>query len=217
VKKRPLVWTIVVGGGSSTRFGRLKQFELLGDERVIDRSRRIAESVSDGVVLVVPAGDAVRERAIAGGATRSASVRAGLAAVPVDADIICVHDAARPLATSELYRAAIDAIEKGADGALPGIAVTDSIKSVNAEGIVIRSLDRTGLVAAQTPQVFRADMLRRAHEANVEGTDDAAAVELIGGRIVVIEGEPDNRKITHLHDLDWVRMRLGVERTEAGE
>jgi 2-C-methyl-D-erythritol 4-phosphate cytidylyltransferase len=217
VKKRPHVWTIVVGGGSATRFGGLKQFESLGDERVIDRSRRIAESVSEGVVVVVPPTDAAREQAIAGGSTRSVSVRAGLAAVPDDADIICVHDAARPLATADLYRRAIDAVGAGADGAVPGLPVSDSIKSVDAAGNVVRSHDRAELIAVQTPQVFRADILRRSHAANAEGTDDAAVVEMIGGQIVVIEGELDNRKITHASDLDWMRALIAADRFEVGE
>ena len=98
------IWTIVVGGGSGRRFGTPKQYEMIGAERVIDRSVAVAHSVSDGVVVVVPPQDAVREGAVAGGATRSDSVRAGLAAVPADATIVCVHDAARPLASPELYR-----------------------------------------------------------------------------------------------------------------
>ena len=88
------IWTIVVGGGSGRRFGLAKQYEALGEVRVIDRSVAVAREVSDGVVVVVPPEDAEREGAIAGGATRSESVRAGLAAVPLDATIICVHDAA---------------------------------------------------------------------------------------------------------------------------
>ncbi|MGK0477680.1 MAG: 2-C-methyl-D-erythritol 4-phosphate cytidylyltransferase, partial [Ilumatobacter sp.] len=93
------VWTVVVGGGNGQRFGKQKQYELIGDRRVIDHSKAVAEQMSDGVVVVVPASDAVAERAIAGGNSRSASVRAGLAAVPDDATIVCVHDAARPLAS----------------------------------------------------------------------------------------------------------------------
>ena len=81
-----------------------KQYERIGDARVIDWLAPAAEACSDGVVVVVPAADVERERGVAGGDTRSASVRAGLAAVPADADIVCVHDAARPLATSELFR-----------------------------------------------------------------------------------------------------------------
>ncbi len=85
------------------RFGTPKQYELLGDGRVIDRSMAVARAASHGVVVVVPPEDAEREGAVAGGATRSESVRAGLAAVPADATIICVHDAARPLASAEMY------------------------------------------------------------------------------------------------------------------
>jgi 2-C-methyl-D-erythritol 4-phosphate cytidylyltransferase len=94
------VWTIVVGGGTGSRFGRPKQYESLGPERVLDRSRRIAESVSDQVVVVVPAADAEREGGVPGGDSRSESVRAGLARVPDDVDIVCVHDAARLSPTS---------------------------------------------------------------------------------------------------------------------
>ena len=91
------VWSIVVGAGSGARFGGMKQYEMLGDTRVIDRSVSTARAVSDGVVVVVPASDVEREGGVAGGASRSESVRNGLAQVPADADIVCVHDAARPL------------------------------------------------------------------------------------------------------------------------
>lgn len=103
-----MVWTIVVGGGSGARFGRQKQFELLGDRRVIDWARDAAASVSDGVVVVVPrelAGHAgaAADGLVAGGASRSESVRHGLAAVPASATIVCVHDAARPLAPTAVF------------------------------------------------------------------------------------------------------------------
>lgn len=195
----------MVGGGTGRRFGRPKQYEQLGDERVIDRSRRVAESVSDGVVVVVPAADAARERGVAGGATRSESVRAGLAAVPPSAEVICVHDAARPFATPELYRAVVDAVVAGADGAVPGVPVGDTVKIVDADGVVVATPDRASLVAVQTPQAFRADRLRAAHAAGAEGTDDASLVEAIAGRVVAVAGEADNRKITHPADLDWAR------------
>ena len=199
----PAVWAVVVGGGSGQRFGRLKQFELLGGERMIDRSCRIAASVCDGVVLVVPAADAEREGGVAGGATRSESVRAGLAVVPLDVDIICVHDAARPLASPALYRRVIDAVVAGADGVVPGIPVVDTIKVVDANGVVSATPDRASLVAVQTPQAFRASALRAAHAVGGDGTDDASLVELAGGRCVVVPGEAMNRKITDPTDLDW--------------
>ncbi|MEC7579471.1 MAG: 2-C-methyl-D-erythritol 4-phosphate cytidylyltransferase, partial [Actinomycetota bacterium] len=84
------VWSIVVGAGSGARFGGKKQYEMLGDTRVIDRSVSTARAVSDGVVVVVPASDVEREGGVAGGASRSESVRNGLAQVPADADIVCV-------------------------------------------------------------------------------------------------------------------------------
>lgn len=206
------IWTIVVGGGSGRRFGTMKQYERLGERRVIDHARTSAEEICDGVVVVVPAVDAARERAVAGGATRSESVRAGLAAVPDEATIICVHDAARPFATPELFRRVIAAVVAGADGAIPGVAVTDTIKIV-AEGAVVSTPERVSLVAVQTPQAFRADILRRAHDGGAASTDDAALVERIGGRVVVVDGEPRNRKITHPDDLEWARQQLVADPT----
>jgi len=197
-----------VGGGSGSRFGRLKQYELIGDERIIDRSRRTAAEVSDGVVVVVPADDAEREVATAGGATRSESVRAGLADVPDECDVICIHDAARPLASVDLFRAVIDAIVPGVDGAVPGVPVSDTIKIVDGSGAVVTTPDRSTVRAVQTPQAFRATVLRAAHAGATEGTDDATLVEVAGGRVVVVAGEPTNRKVTHPDDLEWVRSAI---------
>jgi len=199
------VWTIVVGGGSGSRFGRPKQYETLGDERVIDRSRRIAQEATDGVVLVVPAADAARERAVAGGSTRSESVRAGLAHVPTDADVVCVHDAARPFASAELYSRVIAAVAAGADGAVPGVPVADTIKQVATDGTVVATPDRSTLVAVQTPQAFRRAVLVEAHAGGGDVTDDAGLVEALGGRVVVVEGDVGNRKITVPADLEWAR------------
>lgn len=205
------IWTIVVGGGSGRRFGTLKQYEALGGQRVLDWAVSVARSVSHGVVLVVPEGFANEPDAVVGGSTRSESVRCGLVAVPESATIICVHDAARPFAGAATFSLVIDAVGAGADGALPGLPVTDTIKVVSAEGIVESTPDRASLVAVQTPQAFRASMLRRAHAAAGEGTDDGALVEALGGRVVVVAGEPDNRKITHPDDLVWARGRLTAE------
>lgn len=201
------IWTIVVGGGSGRRFGTAKQYEALGDVRVIDRSVAVATAASDGVVVVVPAEDAAREGAVAGGDTRSESVRAGLAMVPASATIICVHDAARPLASIDVYRRTIAAVAEGADAAVPAIAVTDTIKIV-ADGVVVSTPDRDTLVAVQTPQAFRAEVLRTAHEHGAGSTDDAALVERAGGRVVIVDGDQDNRKITHPDDLEWARDRI---------
>lgn len=205
------IWTVIVGGGSGERFGRPKQYETLGEHRVIDRAREAAERATDGVVVVVPAADAEREGGVPGGRTRSESVRAGLDAVPADAEIICVHDAARPMASVRLYERVIAAVDRGADGAIPGIAVTDTIKVVADDGEVVDTPDRTTLVAVQTPQAFRADVLRAAHAGGESATDDAALVEAAGGRVVVVDGEDANRKITSPEDLEWARRFVDSE------
>ena len=202
------VWAIVVAAGSGSRFGAAKQYQPLGGRRVLDWSLETARAAADGVVVVVPPGDVAIEGGVAGGATRVESVRNGLAAVPAEATIVCVHDAARPLASPALFAAVVDAVAGGADGAVPAVAVTDTVKVVDSAGVVVDTLDRSTLVAVQTPQGFRADVLRRAHAGGLEATDDAALVERSGGRVVTVPGEPWNRKITSPDDLDWARQRI---------
>jgi 2-C-methyl-D-erythritol 4-phosphate cytidylyltransferase len=198
------VWTVVVAAGSADRYGAPKQYERLVGRRVLDWSLAVARASSDGIVLVVrPDRTGEPEEAdavVAGGDTRSMSVRAGLAAVPADAGVVVVHDAARPAASRGLFRAVVDAVAKGADGAVPGLSVVDTLKRVQ-DGLVVETLDRRGLVSVQTPQAFRAGALRDAHAANGEATDDAALVEQAGGRVVVVPGDPDNIKLTRPADL----------------
>jgi 2-C-methyl-D-erythritol 4-phosphate cytidylyltransferase len=214
------VWSIVVAGGSGQRFGRLKQFANLQGRPVAGWAVSACRPFSAGVVLVVPSG--AREGygadvVVEGGATRADSVRQGLAAVPADAEVILVHDAARPLASPALFRAVIAALALGeADAAVPGLAVSDTIKEVDARHNVVGTLDRSTLVAVQTPQAFGADTLRRAHAGGADATDDAALVEALGGRVRVVPGEPHNVKITTPDDLRAAsrmveEQRLGAE------
>ncbi|MEY3575241.1 MAG: 2-C-methyl-D-erythritol 4-phosphate cytidylyltransferase [Actinobacteria bacterium] len=207
--RRPgeVIWTIVVAAGAGSRFGGPKQFETLGDRRVMDWAVESARESSDGVVVVLPAEVAAREGGVAGGGTRSESVRRGLAAVPKNATIICVHDAARPFANEDDFRRVIEAVASGADGAVPAIPVADTIKMVDDTGQVTRTPPRGSLRAVQTPQAFRAEILRRAHAARGEGTDDASLVEAEGGKVVVVDGEVLNRKITTRDDLEWARLQ----------
>jgi 2-C-methyl-D-erythritol 4-phosphate cytidylyltransferase len=211
----PQVWSVVVAGGSGQRFGELKQFALLADRPVAEWAVAACRPSSSGVVLVVPqkaengaefgaevgpahGADVVVE----GGATRSASVRHGLAAVPDDAEVIVVHDAARPLASEALFRAVIAAVaDGGADAAVPGLPVSDTIKVVDAKQTVTATLDRSALVAVQTPQAFAARILRAAHAGGAEATDDAALVEGLGATVRVVPGDPRNLKITTPADL----------------
>jgi 2-C-methyl-D-erythritol 4-phosphate cytidylyltransferase len=199
------VWAVVVAGGAGARFGTLKQYEQLGGRRVLDWALAAARTVADGVVLVVPAERAATheggaDAVVTGGGTRGASVRAGLAAVPGDADVVIVHDAARPLAPVTLFEAVLQAVRDGADGAVPAVPVADTVKAVE-KGVVVETLDRSRLVAVQTPQAFAAALLRRAHAGSPEASDDAALVEAAGGRVVVVPGDPANAKITTQYDL----------------
>ena len=204
------VWAIVVAAGSGTRFGDAvpKQFLELGGRRLVDRAVAAASGACDGVVAVLPAAHLevaeVPGAVVAGGPTRSASVRAGLAAVSDDAEVIVVHDAARPLAGAELFERVVAAVRAGADGAVPGLSVPDTIKRVDATGggvVVVETLDRPALRAIQTPQAFAAAVLRRAHAGGGDATDDAALVEALGATVVVVDGDPGNLKITGPDDL----------------
>lgn len=202
-------WGIIVAAGTGSRYGGPKQYDVLRGRRVVDWARQVALRACEGVVMVVPP-DRIEHRepgahrVVAGGETRSASVRAGLAAVPDDTDIIVVHDGARPLASLDLFTRVIDAVRAGADAAVPGLPVTDTIRSLD-DG----SIDRSRLVGVQTPQAFNASMLLRAHEQGAEASDDAALVDAIGGKVVVVDGEHRNIKITTPIDLRFAAFLLG--------
>lgn len=217
------VWSIVVAGGSGSRFGERKQFTSLGGRAVVEWAVEACRPVSAGVVLVVPAdllntpnqsaygADAV----VIGGATRADSVRCGLEAVPTEAEVIVVHDAARPLAPPALFAAVLEAIhEEGVVGAVPGVPVSDTIKVVDGHMNVTNTLDRASLVAVQTPQAFRADALRAAHARVANGadvaTDDAMLVEAEGGLVRVVPGHPGNLKITTPDDLEIAERLLAA-------
>lgn len=202
----------MVAAGSGSRFGRAKQYEKLGDRRVLDWALEAARSVSEGLVLVVPPDSAGRrepgvDAVVPGGATRSESVRAGLAAVPGEADVVLVHDGARPMASVALFEAVVAAVQAGADAAIPGVPVATTVKRVKGK-TVVGTVDRSDLVEVQTPQAFRASALRAAHAEEPDATDDAALVEAAGGSVVVVPGEPTNLKLTHPHDLTVARVLL---------
>jgi len=203
VAENEIVWTIVVAAGSGLRFGRAKQFEVIGGRRIVDWAVAEAHNHSIGVIVVLPVGEAHGPGEVEGGSTRSESVRRGLAAVPAEATIVCVHDAARPFASPAVFQRVISAVVDGADAAVPGVAVVDTIKEVNESNVVVSTPRRETLRAVQTPQAFRASSLRRAHEHGGEGTDDAALIERIAGEVVVVDGEVVNRKITTVEDLEW--------------
>ena len=204
------VAAIIVAAGQGARFGGLKQFADLDNETVARRSVRGARSVAATVVLVVPVGyDGTGEGAdvvVTGGSSRAASVRAGLVEC-ADADIVVVHDAARPLASPELFHLVVDAVKNGAAAAVPGLAITDTVKRVRREGdstTVDTTVAREDLVTVQTPQAFRRTTLEQAHATSNDATDDASLVEALSEQVVVVPGEPQNIKITSPSDLRLV-------------
>jgi 2-C-methyl-D-erythritol 4-phosphate cytidylyltransferase len=204
-------WAIVVAAGSGARFGAAKQFARIGGVTALERAVATARETCAGVVVVVPEGIAwsgsAGVAATPGGATRSDSVRAGLALVPDDADVVVVHDAARPLASRALFASVTAAVRNGADAAIPALPVVDTVKRVSGDQVVA-TVPRDDLVVVQTPQAFRAAALRAAHAAGGVDTDDAALIEAGGGTVVVVPGESRNLKLTVVADLELAQALL---------
>jgi 2-C-methyl-D-erythritol 4-phosphate cytidylyltransferase len=216
------VWAVLVAAGRGERLGDElpKAFVRLGSRVLLAESLERLDICPwiDAIVVVAPpeweepvivlaeelaAGKVVAS--VTGGATRAASVRAGLAEVPDEAAVILVHDAARPLVTDELVERVLQPLSEGYDGAVPGLPVADTIKRVR-DGTVVETLSRDELVAVQTPQAFVAPTLLAA--AAGEGTDCASLVEARGGRIRVVQGDPRLLKITTPADLALVESWL---------
>jgi 2-C-methyl-D-erythritol 4-phosphate cytidylyltransferase len=227
---------IVVAGGSGERFGRPggKQLALVGGVAVVGHAvAAVASAETVDLVVLVCHPDRVGEYSkavdglaggvaplvVAGGETRRLSVAAGLAAVPDDATVIVVHDGARPLVEPDVVDSAVRMLEdSGADGVVVGHPAYDTMKVVDERALVCETPDRSTLWVAQTPQVFTADALRRAHrraaEDGFDGTDDASLVERIGGRVLMHEGPRWNIKVTVPEDLRVVEALLADRKDE---
>jgi len=204
---------ILPAAGSGERLGGSgpKAFALCGGRPLLDWSLDVLESVCDRVVVAVPAGYEDGADRVVGGTSRSASVRAALAAAP-EAGVAVVHDAARPLVSRELVERCIAALADGFAGAVAAAPVSDTIKEAGPDRRVVRTLERSKLWAIQTPQVFRADILRRAldvpDEVLAAATDDASLVEAAGGSVCVVEAPADNLKVTRPVDLELAEALL---------
>jgi 2-C-methyl-D-erythritol 4-phosphate cytidylyltransferase/2-C-methyl-D-erythritol 2,4-cyclodiphosphate synthase len=217
---------IVLGAGAGRRVGaeEPKAFLTIGGRPILAVAAAAAVASPAIVALVVTAPAGYEDRAwgcveglgvpcavVLGGTTRQASVRAALEQVPDDTEVVTIHDAARPFAPPDLFTAAVAAVTAGAAGAVPVVPVTDTVKRVRSDA-VIGTLDRDELALAQTPQAFRLDVLRAAHERaereGVRATDDAMLLEG-DGRVAAIPGDPMNVKITTLLDLAFADARMG--------
>jgi 2-C-methyl-D-erythritol 4-phosphate cytidylyltransferase len=198
---------LIVAAGSGERLGagRPKAFVVLAGRPMLEWSLDAvrAAGIEEIVVAAPPDVSLERVRVVAGGATRSESVRAALAAAP-PGDEVVVHDAARPLVTPELVTATLAALDE-ADCAIAAAPVTDTVKEAGPDRVVTATLDRSRLWAIQTPQAFRRAALERALDVDeavlASATDDAWLVERAGGRVRVVESSPANLKVTTSHDL----------------
>jgi 2-C-methyl-D-erythritol 4-phosphate cytidylyltransferase len=204
---------IVPAGGSGERLGadRPKAFVVCAGRPLVEWSVEVLRDVCDRVIVAAPEGYEDEPDCVRGGDSRSHSVKNALAAAP-EAAVAVVHDAARPLVTRDLVERCIAALEPGIDGAIAAVPMTDTVKEASDDGRVVKTLDRSVLWAIQTPQVFRAEMLRRALErdtaALAAATDDAALVEDAGGVVRVVEAPPENIKVTRESDLRIVEALL---------
>ncbi len=222
-RKKGTVWAVIVAGGSSRRMGFNKLTADLEGRPVLARTVDVFNDCSaiDAIVLVCAASaqaeleKIAREAApkklravVAGGAHRHLSVAEGLASVPEDAAMIVVHDAARPLVTCEMIDRCLDSARNNGAAACAR-PVTDTLKRINDEGFIIESVDRTSLWAVETPQTFRADLLRQAY-AEVIATggyvsDETSAVQAAGAPVALVDARGWNGKITFPADLELAR------------
>ena len=218
------VWAVLAAAGRGERLeaDQPKAFAPLGGRPLLAESLERVEASAwiDSIVVVAPPGweepvILLAEElgcgkvvaSVAGGESRAASVRIGVAEVTDDAAVILVHDAARPLVTDTVVERLIAALNEGWDGAVPGLAPSDTVKRVREEAVV-ETLPRDELRAVQTPQAFVAAVLRNAVAGGGDATDCSALVEAQGGRVTVVEGDPRLLKVTTADDLALVESWL---------
>ncbi len=228
------VWAVVAAGGSGERLGldRPKAFApLQGRPLLAEPLERLdASDWIDAIVVAVPVGwqepaillaeEVGAGKVVAcveGGGTRAESVRAAVSEIPADADVILVHDAARPVVDDSVVERVLRPLAEGWQGVVPALPLADTVKRVRGDE-VLETLDRGDLVTVQTPQAFLADMLRTALGGDVAGaTDCASLVEAAGGRVRIVPGDPRLVKVTAPEDLDLVeRLLEGLGRERLG-
>jgi 2-C-methyl-D-erythritol 4-phosphate cytidylyltransferase/2-C-methyl-D-erythritol 2,4-cyclodiphosphate synthase len=225
----PTSAAIIAGAGMGHRLGAdiPKALIQIDGVTLIERAFAALSPVVDEIVITAPAGYEDQFRAIVGdsatvitgGVLRSDSVNLALKSLSPSTKYVLVHDAARALATSELAERVLHGLTSGESAVIPALSVVDTIKEVDRDGYVRSTPDRSILRAVQTPQGFSVDVLKRAHEASEDATDDAALVEALGVKVKTIPGEARAMKITNpediamavtlVRDLD-ANMRVGV-------
>lgn len=211
------VVVVAAGAGARLGAGRPKAFvELAGSTLLEHAVRGVLAAGPDEVVVVVPEALVAHARGtvdqlvgtgpavltvVSGGAERTDSVAAGLAALSAAVGLVLVHDAARCLTPVGVFERVLAALSLGAKGAIPGVPVVDTIKVVDDGGIIVETPQRSTLRAVQTPQGFDREVLTAAHGAGAAATDDAALVEALGHAVLVVDGDERALKITTPEDL----------------
>lgn len=214
-----MIAAIIAAAGSGERFGAPipKALIHLGDKTLLAHAISNIAPVVDQIVVTAPAGYEAQIKEITGegitvvtgGATRSESVRIGLAAIDESAEFVLVHDAARSLASTALAQSVIDALRSGEVAVIPGLPEVDTVKVVDANGYVTSTPDRASLRKVQTPQGFSYSVLKAAHEVPQDATDDAVLVANAGHQVRIINGEESALKITTPSDLATAMTFLG--------
>jgi len=210
---------IIAAAGSGERFGAQipKALIQLGDRTLIEHAIAALAPVATQIIVTAPAGYQEQIRTlvgegidvVTGGATRSESVRNGLALVASDIDYVLVHDAARALATTHLVQEVLAQLESGEKAVIPGLQQIDTVKVVDTSGYVVATPDRKELRRVQTPQGFSRQLLLDAHASHSDATDDGALVESMGVKVKIIQGEERALKITTPADLAIALSYLG--------
>ena len=203
---------IIPAAGSGERLGANlpKALVQIVGRTLLEHAYFRVSPVAAQVIVAAPAGheEDIREllgdgvTVVAGGSTRTQSVKLALAALHPEIEYVLVHDAARALASTDLAERVLAALAGGDVAVIPGLAVTDTVKEIDENSRVVGTPDRAHLVAVQTPQGFDRQTLVEAHQSGVDATDDAALVELLGKTVRVIAGETSAFKITHPEDVE---------------
>ena len=211
MKHNPTSAAIIAGAGMGHRLGAdiPKALIQIDGVTLIECAFAALSSVVDEIVITAPAGYEEAFRAIVGesatvitgGVLRSDSVNLALNSLSPSTKYVLVHDAARALATSDLAQRVLNELNSGESAVIPALNVVDTIKEVDRDGYVRNTPDRSVLRAVQTPQGFTVDVLKRAHEASDDATDDAALVEALGIKVKTILGEARAMKITNPEDI----------------
>jgi len=223
---RPLCAAVIAAAGSSTRMGEDKLLLPLGEEPVLVHTLRVfqaAPEITEVVVvtrqdMIVSVAQLCKDsgldkvtKVIAGGQTRTESVRLGILELTCDPELIAIHDGARPFVTGEMIRDTV-AAAKRYGAAAPAVPLTDTVKELDADGLAARTVDREALRAVQTPQIFQEGLIRaalqKALDDGVALTDDCAAVERLGMKVMLTPGNGENIKLTTPADLVYARAIL---------